>query len=77
MAAARSADQTREGVNGGSRWRIPTGPSASATAFAIAAGVGTEPPSPTPFAPSGLKGESVSRSSLAIGGNVCAVGRWY
>ncbi len=70
------ASQTRDGVNGGSRWEIPSGASASATAFAIAAGVGTEPPSPTPFPPSGVNGVGVSRSSLVTGGSDCAVGRW-
>ena len=40
-----------------------SGASASATAFATAAGVPIEPPSPTPFAPSGFQGDGVSRSS--------------
>lgn len=43
-------------------------PSASDTAFAIAAGVPRQPPSPTPFIPSGVVGEGLSTCSIAIGG---------
>ena len=74
MSATLNASQTREDVKGRSTCGTPSGVSASATAFAIAAGAPIEPASPTPFAPSGLSGEGVSRSSLAIGGTENAVG---
>ena len=52
--ASRSARHSLASVNGGST-RAP--PSASATALATAAGVPIAPPSPIPFAPSGLSGD--------------------
>ena len=54
------ARQTRSGVNGRSRWRMPSGESASTTAFAIAGVAPIVPASPTPFTPSGFEGDGVS-----------------
>src|SRR5215475_1668926 len=54
------ARHTRSGVKGMSRWRIPSGASASTTAFAMAGVAPIVPASPTPFTPSGLEGEGVS-----------------
>ena len=53
-----SSSHTRPGVNGGS---TSSRPSASATAFAIAAGTLIVVPSPSPFAPSGRNGDGDSR----------------
>src|SRR5207253_465753 len=53
-----SNSHTRAGVSGSS---ISSTPSASATAFAIATGTLIVFPSPTPFAPSGVNGDAVSR----------------
>src|SRR4029079_19516626 len=50
-------------VNGMSRWVIPSGPSASLTAFATAAVEAMQPASPTPFTPIGLTGDRVTVSS--------------
>jgi hypothetical protein len=52
--ASRIARQTRSGVTGMSRWRTPSGASASLTAFSSAGRAPTVPASPTPLAPSGL-----------------------
>src|SRR5207244_13052795 len=57
---SRIARQTRSGVNGRSRWLIPSGDSASMTAFAIAGVEPIVPASPTPFTPSGFEDEGVS-----------------
>src|SRR5207244_4882666 len=66
-----SSSQTRPGVSGTSTC---SSPSASATAFAIAAGTLIVPPSPSPFAPSGVKGEGVSRWPIWSSGRSGAVG---
>ena len=50
------ARQTRSGVKGGSRWRMPYGASASTTAFHTAAVEPVVPDSPIPLAPSGFLG---------------------
>ena len=50
-------------------------PSASATAFAIAAGTLIVLPSPSPFAPSGVNGDGVSRWPIRSGGRSGAVGQ--
>jgi hypothetical protein len=75
--ASRIARHTFSGVYGGSRCVIPRGASASATAFATAAGMPIEPLSPSPFAPSGFSGEGVSWNSLWIGGTSGAPGMPY
>ncbi len=49
-------------------------PSASATAFAIAAGALIVVPSPRPFAPSGVSGEGDSKCSETTRGSSVAVG---
>src|SRR6185369_7448773 len=51
------------------RWRT-----ASATAFAIAAGAPIVPPSPIPLTPSGVTGESVSRWAISNEGKSSALG---
>src|SRR5436309_2059178 len=48
------ARQTRSGVTGMSRWRTPSGASASLTALSSAGSAPTVPASPTPLAPSGF-----------------------
>ena len=53
-SASRIARHTRSGVTGMSRWRTPSGASASLTAFSSAGSAPTVPASPTPLAPSGL-----------------------
>jgi len=45
--------------------RTPNGWSASSTALAIAAGGEMAPPSPTPFMPSGLRGDAVCIFSMS------------
>ena len=55
-----AAPRRRAGVSGSS---TSSTPSASATAFAIAAGTLIVVPSPSPFAPSGVNGDGVSRCS--------------
>src|SRR3954452_15401607 len=52
--AAWIAAQTRDGVAGISRWRMPSGARASHTAFMVAASEPTVPASPTPLTPNGL-----------------------
>src|SRR6266550_9339194 len=66
-----SSSQTRAGVNGSS---TPSTPSASATAFAIATGALIVVPSPSPFAPSAVNGEGVSRCAILTEGMSAAVG---
>ena len=61
----------RCGVAGSS---IESTPSASATAFAIAAGALIVLPSPRPFAPSGVSGEGDSRWPVTTRGSSVAVG---
>src|SRR4051794_25048318 len=67
-----NSSQTRPGVSGSSSASIP---SASATAFAIAAGTLIVVPSPRPFAPSVVKGDGVSWWALVNGGRSGAVGQ--
>src|SRR5581483_1635116 len=52
----------------------PNGASASATAFAIAAGGAIAPPSPIPLMPPTDSGLGVSRCPYSIGGTSVAVG---
>ena len=68
---AGSSSQTRPGVNGSS---TSSRPSASATAFAIAAGTLIVVPSPSPFAPSGRNGDGDSRWPIRGVGRSGAVG---
>ena len=56
-SAARSTRQSFSPVKGMSTGGTPSGASASATAFAIAAGAPHAPPSPTPLIPSGCSGD--------------------
>ena len=51
FARLAMAPQTFCAVNGMSRWRMPSGLSASMTAFATAAVVAMQPASPTPLTP--------------------------
>ena len=57
-----------------SRWRTPYGSSASITAFTTAGSEPMVPASPTPFAPSGLRGEGVSVRVVVISGIIAAWG---
>src|SRR5581483_1425631 len=71
-AAIRASSTTRCGDSG--RRSVST-PSASATAFAIAAPAAAVPPSPAPFAPSGFRGVGASSvTSTSTGGVSPAVG---
>ena len=67
----RSASQTRGGVIGSSRGRVPV---AAATAFATAAGAPTTDASPMPLAPNGPSGAGTSTMSVSISGTRSAVG---
>ena len=67
-----SSSQTRAGVSGSS---TSSTPSASATAFAIVTGALIVVPSPSPFAPSAVKGDGVSRCSILTDGVSAAVGQ--
>ena len=58
--ASRIARRTRSGVNGMSRCRIPSGASASMTAFATAAVDAIVPVSPAPLTPAGWASVGVS-----------------
>jgi len=62
------ARQTRSGVNGMSRWRTPSGESASMTAFAIAGAAPIVPASPTPFTPIGFEGDGVTVIPITYAG---------
>src|SRR5439155_23273581 len=73
VAAAMRA-RTRHGRAGVSVSRTPSGASASSIAFAIAAGGEIAPPSPSPFMPSGLRGEGNSRWTVSIAGRSLATG---
>src|SRR5690606_10037234 len=72
--AASIASHTRRGVIG--VWQIDTPKScrASVTALAMAAGGAMAPPSPMPFMPSTVKGDSVSRWATAMSGISVAPG---
>ena len=54
--------------------RTPSGASASSTALAMAAGGEMAPPSPSPLAPSGLRGDGYSRCTHSIHGRSSARG---
>src|SRR6266480_3811983 len=60
-----SNSQIFGGESGSARGTAPSGASAAATAFATTPPTGTMPPSPPPFAPSGLCGEGESPVMMA------------
>ena len=62
-SAFQIAVNTRRGVIGVSATSTPDSRKASLTAFAIAAGGGIAPPSPSPFTPNSVNGEGVTRWS--------------
>src|SRR6266567_4970991 len=64
--------QTFSGLSGISMVLMPSGASASSTAFTTAGGAPMQPPSPIPFAPSGLMGEGVS-TTPPIQEGICAM----
>ena len=66
--AASIAAQTRAGVSGLSMWVIPSGASASHTAFTRHAAEAMVPASPIPLTPSGLTGEGVTVWAVSIAG---------
>ena len=68
------ARQTVWAVYGMSRCLIPSGLSASMTAFATAAVLAIAPASPTPLTPSGLTGDGVTVSPSSNCGNIDARG---
>ncbi len=65
------------GCIGISRWRMPSGDSASTAAFTTAGVAAIVPASPMPFAPSGLTGDGVTVRSSVIDGRSAADGIWY
>ena len=72
---ARSiSSQSRVGDMGSSVIRTPSGPSASLTAFAIAAGTVMELDSPSPLEPSGVSGEGETTCAMSMTGASEAVG---
>src|SRR5215217_6985203 len=71
------ARHTRSGVSGMSRCRMPSGASASMTAFTTAGADAIVPVSPAPFTPSGLTSVGVSVRSSSRGGNHSAFGTAY
>src|SRR5437899_5591144 len=68
------ARQTRSGVTGMSRWRTPSGASASLTALSSAGSAPTVPASPTPLAPSGFTCVGTSWASTSNAGMSSARG---
>src|SRR5439155_1381441 len=72
--ASRIARHTRSGVTGMSRWRMPSGASASFTALSRAASAPTVPASPTPLAPSGFTVVGTSNESTSKAGRSSARG---
>src|SRR5437660_626300 len=52
-----------------------SGASASSTALTTAGGAPRQPASPTPFAPSGLKGDGVSTRSVINSGTCVEIGK--
>src|SRR2546425_12099573 len=64
----------RAGVTGVSVMRTPNDASASSIALAMAAGGEMAPPSPSPLAPSGLRGDGNSRWTVSIGGGAAGLG---
>ena len=71
-SAASMADQTRSGVHGRSRWRMPRCDSASITAFCTAGVAPMVAASPMPLAPSGFSGDGVSVEWVSKPGNSAA-----
>ena len=63
---SRMAVHTRAGEYGKSRWWMPSGRSASSTAFATAGTAPMVPASPAPLTPSGLVGEGTGWSYSSI-----------
>ena len=72
--AGRASACTRCGVSGSVSGSSEPGGSASATAFATAAGAPTMPASPAPFTPRGLPGTGPSTSTTSTGGASRTVG---
>ena len=66
--------KSRWGVSGSSVISTPSGASASAIAFATAAGAPIVPPSPTPLKPPSVVGDGRSRWCTSIAGTSEAVG---
>ena len=66
------SDRILAGVRGSERSKTPR---PSATAFARHTGVDMQLPSPTPLAPSGVKGEGLSMCRISTSGNSVEVGR--
>ena len=64
----------RAAVTGPSVMRTPNGAKASSIALASAAGGEMAPPSPTPFTPSGLRGDGCSRCTVSMNGSSSARG---
>src|SRR3989338_2109815 len=73
--ASRSSFLTFSGLNGTYFTVTLKGASASSTAPANAAADGIVPPSPTPFTPSGLSGQTTSIWAIFAVGTSFAVGR--
>ena len=71
------ARQTRSGVSGMSMCAIPSGASASTTAFTTAGVEAIVPVSPAPFTPSGFTSVSVSVRSTSSDGKNSAFGTAY
>jgi hypothetical protein len=69
------ACQIFSGVRGVSIWRTPTWARASITALAMATGAASVGNSPIPFAPIGVRGDSVSSVSRVKVGVVLALGK--
>ena len=74
LLASRIAAQSLGAVKGMSMWSIPSGASASITAFATAGGAQLQPASPTPLTPKGWKGLGVTVSPRMSGGMSLARG---
>src|SRR5207247_894467 len=72
--ALRSAAHSRAGVSGMSRCVTPRCASASTAALTTAGGMPMQPASPTPLAPSGLRGEGVQVFSIMTCGTSSARG---
>src|SRR5882672_514158 len=62
-----------DGVIGSSLIRIPSGASASLTAFAMTAGTVIDEDSPSPFEPSGVRGDGDTMCAMSICGASLAV----
>src|SRR5215831_924617 len=77
LLAASIARHTRSGVNGMSTFLIPSGASASITAFTTAGVEAIVPVSPAPFTPSGLTSVGVTVRSSSITGTKSALGTGY